>query len=216
MPRSRHHRQTAYGPEPAERGFTIVEVMMASVILVVGFMGMISAMTATSGMMDHARRQTVAKQMLNREIDALRFASWSTISGLPTASTTMSINTSFWPTWSSTATYSANHVVSYNGASYRCILAHSNQTPTNTTYWTSVTTGATSDIVNIHGASYTLTRSLVSPDPVTNIRCVNYTVTWVATTSRRDSSGNPLTFTYSRTASAWYGKYGLNLSYQRS
>jgi len=106
-------------------------------------------------------------------------------------------------------------VVAYAGAYYRCILAHSGQTPTNTTYWSVTTSAATTDIVVNYGATYTLTRTL-SSNPVTNIREVNFTVTWVVKTSRRDSSNSPLSFTYSRTNSAWFGKYGLNLSYQRS
>lgn len=196
--------------------------MMASVILVVGFMGMISAMTATSGMMDHARRQSVANQILNHEIEDLRFLTWDVsgstndIVGVSTTSAAVAIDREFWPTWNGTASYAANHVVSYNGAWYRCILANSNQTPPNATYWTSVTAGATTDIVKIQDAVYTLTRVATTPDPATDIREIKFTVTWVVTTGRRNTSGDLLTFTYSRTGSAWYGKYGLNLSYQRS
>jgi len=141
---------------------------MAAVILVIGFIGMIEAVTISSGMMDHARRQTLAAQIINHEIAKLRFADWATISALPTASTAVTIDSQF-----TTA------------------LAAS-------------------------GATFTLARTVTSPDPVTNIRQVNFTVTWVVTTSRLDSFGNRLTFTYRRTNSAWYGKYGLNLSYQRS
>lgn len=207
MSRSRHHRQT---------GFTIVEVMMASVILVAGFIGLIEAVAVSSAMMEHARRQTVANQILNHEIDDLRLASWTTINALPTASTAIAIDPQFWPSWNSTSTYVANNVVSYNGASYRCILAHSGQSPPNATYWTAVTAGATSDIISIYGGTYTLSRTVTNPNPITNIREVNFTVTWVVRTGRRDASNNPLSFTYSRSNSAWFGKYGLNLSYQRS
>jgi len=195
---------------------------MAATILVVGFIGMIEAVTITSGMMDHARRQTYASQLLNHELEDLRFAPWATtgsvtgISNLtPTTSTAIAIDPVFWPNWSSGANYVANSVVAYNGAWYRCILANSGQTPPNATYWTSVTAGATTDIVSFSGATYTLARTITSPDPVTNIREITFTVTWVVTTSRRDSLGAPLTFTYRRSNSAWYGKYGLNLSYQR-
>ncbi|MDI1320978.1 MAG: hypothetical protein PSW75_12405 [bacterium] len=197
-------------------GFTLVEVMMASVILVAGFIGMIEAVTVSSGMMDHARRQTLADQIVNHEIGKLRFASWTTISALPTASTSVAIDTPFWPVWSSAATYAVNRVVSYGGANYRCILAHTGQTPPNATYWTATTTAVTTDTVVTQGATFSLTRTVTSPDPVTNIREVNFTVTWVVATSRRDAGGSQLTFTYTRSSSAWYGKYGLNLSYQRS
>jgi hypothetical protein len=194
---------------------------MASTILVVGFIGLIEAITVASTMMDHARRQTFATQILNHEIEDLRMQSWDVsgssndIVGLPTASTAMAIDPQLWPAWSGSASYVADSVVAYNGAWYRCILAHASQTPPNATYWTSVTTAATTDIVTFSGANYSLGRTVTSPDPVTNIREVNFTVTWVVTTSRRDGSNNPLTFTYTRNNSAWFGKYGLNLSYQR-
>lgn len=211
MPRSRHHRQT---------GFTIVEVMMASIILVIGFVGMVEAVAISARQMDAARRQTLATQIINHEIGKLRFAVWTNgstgINDLPTASTAVAIDTTFWPAWNSATTYTANRVVNYNGANYRCILAHSNQLPTNTTYWTATTTAATTDIVFTQGAAYTLARNVTSSNPVTNIREVNFTVTWVVRTSRVDSGGSPLTFTFTRRNSAWFGKYGLNLGSQRS
>jgi prepilin-type N-terminal cleavage/methylation domain-containing protein len=79
MPRSRLQRQTANGPEPAERGFTIVEVMMASVILVVGFMGMISAITVGSEMLATSRRANLANQIMQHEFEKLRLKTWSEI-----------------------------------------------------------------------------------------------------------------------------------------
>jgi Tfp pilus assembly protein PilV len=203
-------------------GFTIVEVMMASVILVVGFVGMIEAVTISAKLMDAARRQTLATQIINHEIEKLRFAPWVTtnsitgISNLPTASTAVAIDTAFWPAWNSATPYVANRVVSYNGAFYRCVSAHTGQTPPNATYWTATTAAATSDIIFTQGATYTLARTVTSPNPVTDIREVNFTLTWVVNTSRVDAGGTPLTFTFTRANSAWFGKYGLNLSYQRS
>ena len=141
---------------------------MAATILVVGFIGMIEAMTLGARMMDSARRQTLADQIISHEIEKLRFASWSTISGLPTASTSITIDSQF------TAAMAAT------------------------------------------GATYTLSRTLTSPDPATNLREVNFTVTWVVKTSRHDLGGAMLSFTYTRSNSAYFGKYGLNLTYQRS
>ena len=193
---------------------------MASVILVVGFVGMIEGVTISAKLMDAARRQTLASQIINHEIEKLRFAVWTNgstgINDLPTASTTVAIDTAFWPAWNSATPYAANRVVSYNGASYRCVLAHTNQVPPNATYWTATTTALTSDIIFRQGATFTLARRVTSSDPVPNIREINFTVTWVVTTSRVDSGGSPLTFTFTRTNSAWFGKYGLNFSYQRS
>ena len=204
---SRHSRTSA---------FTIVEVMMAATILVVAFIGLVEAVKIASDMMDHARRQTLANQIINHEIEKLRFADWTTINALPMASTAVPIDRQFWPTWSSVTTYSVNSVVAYNGAWYRCTSAHSNHVPPNATYWTSVTSGLTTDIVTTSGANYTLARTVTNPNPITNIREVNFTVTWVVSTSRRDALNHLLTFTYILSNSAWFGKYGLNLTYQRS
>jgi Tfp pilus assembly protein PilV len=82
MPCFRHQSQTANGPQRDGRGFTIVEVMMASVILVVGFIGMISAITIGSEMLATARRQTIAAQILDHEIGKLRLSTWTSISAL--------------------------------------------------------------------------------------------------------------------------------------
>lgn len=54
--------------------------MMASVILVVGFMGMIQAITIGSEMMATARRQTIANQIMTHEIEKLRLKDWTYIS----------------------------------------------------------------------------------------------------------------------------------------
>ena len=150
--------------------------MMAALILVVGFIGLIEAVTLSSTAMDHARRQTLASQIINHEIEELRFASWTTISNLPTTSTVVTIDSQF--------------------DQARLALGDDKSA------------GA---IVRFSAA-----RTVTSPNPVTNIREVNFTVTWVVTTSRRTSGGTRLTFTYSRSSSAWYGKDGLNLTYQQS
>ena len=71
----------------SQAGFTLIEVGMAALILVVGFIGMIRAMTFTAGLMDHARRQTIAAQILTHEIEQLRLENWATITALPTATT---------------------------------------------------------------------------------------------------------------------------------
>jgi hypothetical protein len=212
----------------------MVEVMMATVITMVGFIGMMEAVTIAATTMDHARRQTFATQVLSHEVNDLYFSTWTTISGLSTSSTAVRIDPQFWPNWSATATYSLNRVVAHGGAFYRCVLAHGNQTPPNSTYWTAVTSAGASDVVVYSGATYTMARTLTSPDPVTNIREVNFTLTWTVVTGRIASGvtqGNRTVAigaddyatnlrradsTHTRVMSAWYGKYGLPLSYPQS
>jgi len=194
-------------------GFTIVEVMMASVILVVGFIGMIEAVGLGSNMMDAARRQTLAAQILTHEIEQLRFQSWTAINALPTSATSLGA------AWAAGTSYVVGDTVTYSGAWYRCIQAGAGQTPAiGSAYW-KVDTPTYSNSVSASGvalgATYTLQRT--AADLVNgSLREVTFTVTWVVTTNRLQADGTLLTFTYTRTKSAYYGKYGLGLSYQRS
>jgi Tfp pilus assembly protein PilV len=150
----------------------LVEVMMAATILVVGFMGLIETMAVSSGMMDSARRQTLAAQILSNEIEKLRFKTWPQIQTLTPPTT---IDPQFAPAIAASgATYSLSSSVSF--------------VDPNTNTYTGTDTG---------------------------LREVTLTVTWVVPTSRSDA-GAPLSFTYSRTSSAYFGKYGLNLTAQRS
>jgi len=98
MPRFRPQHQTANGPELAERGrqvlslskgFTIVEVMMAAVILVVGFISMISALTVGSELLATAQRQTIAAQILQHEMEKLRLKDWADLSDDPNEGSTL-------------------------------------------------------------------------------------------------------------------------------
>jgi hypothetical protein len=158
--------------------FTVVEVMMATLILMVGFIGLIEAVTVTSNTMDHARRQTLAVEIINHEIEKLYLASggWTAISALPTVSTAITIDSQF--------------------DQARLALGDDKSA------------GAV--------VRFSLVRTVTSPDPFTNIREVNFTVTWVVTTSRLDAAGNRVAFTHTRANSAWYGKNGLHLSYRQS
>jgi Tfp pilus assembly protein PilV len=170
-------------------GFTIVEVMMASVILVVGFVGMIQGITIGSEMLATARRQTLAAQIINHETEKLRLTNWSTVSALTATSTTLTIDSQF------------------DTAITACGL--------------------------VKGTTITLTRTTanIQPDGAnTDLKEVTFTVTWnksgtnTAATAATGSWLNQLSFaspspiarTYTRTATAYFGKYGLNLAYQRS
>lgn len=235
-----------------QSGFTIVEVMMASVILVVGFIGMIEALAITSTQIDSARRQTLANQILNHELEQLRLESWTTLSNLLTTGTWASGTayavgdivtyqggsfictaahtnnipgqTNSWAaymTWNSSTAYKRSNLVSYNNTWYRCIADHSGQTPPNATYWTTyngplptVDTSGDNNAATNFGTTFTLTRT-VTDVVAGSLREVTFTVT-MTVNSNRAISGTRQTFTYTRVNSAYYGKNGLNLSYQRS
>jgi hypothetical protein len=180
---------------------------------------MIEAVGIGSNMMDNARRQTLAAQILAHEIEQLRFQSWAAISALPTSSTTLDA------AYNASTSYAIGDTATYNGAWYRCTKIGSGQTPSaGSAYWkvdtpTYANSLSTSGVAL--GATYTLTRSVanVSYDytgttPI--LREVTFTVTWMVKTSRLNSDGTLFTLTYTRISSAYYGQYGLNLTYQRS
>lgn len=139
---------------------------MASVILVVGFMGMIQAITLGSEMLATARRQTLASQILEHEIGKLRLTSWSGISGL----------------------------ADYNETDYTALL------PDDTRFDTTIAAS---------GVTFKLARDVTSV--TTDLVEVTFTLTWTAI----PSSGTAAR-TYTRKATAFFGKYGLNNSIQRS
>lgn len=68
-------------------GFSIIEVMMASAVLLVGFIGVIQALTIGSESLDTVRKQGVAGQIIAGEIEKLRGSPWSTIADLPDTAT---------------------------------------------------------------------------------------------------------------------------------
>lgn len=154
---------------------------MASVILVVGFMGMIQAVTLGSEMMATARRQTLAAQILDHEIGKLRLTAWASLPAAGTASVTVD-------------SY-------FNNALAAC--------------------GLTSTDVSL-----SRTTTAISTD----LKEVTFTFTWTksgsnaAATTPSGSWLDKLSFyrptsasrTYTRKVTAFFGKYGLNNSIQRS
>jgi Tfp pilus assembly protein PilV len=80
----RHRRREA---------FTIVEVMMAAVVMLAGIVGMIQVIVSGSEMLDVSRKQTVAAQIIRSEIEKLHLSSWAAINSLP-SSASVTINPS--------------------------------------------------------------------------------------------------------------------------
>jgi Tfp pilus assembly protein PilV len=74
-------------------GFSVIEVMMATTILLVGFVGVIQAITIGSESVDTARKQYLAHQVITAEIEKLRGSAWTTLANLP-ASATITISPS--------------------------------------------------------------------------------------------------------------------------
>lgn len=186
---------------------------MAAVILTVGFLALIQGTTLSAALMEQARRQTLAAQILQNEIETLRLADWkTTVSALPTAPTAVGAS------WNGGSNYLPGDLVTNAGNWYRCILTNSGQTTSNTTYWKLDAPSYSNSLSTTgfaYGANYSITRTVT--DVVTgSMREATFTVTWLVNSNRRDENGDPVIFPYTRTSSAYFGKYGLNLTYTRS
>ena len=62
------------------KAFTIVEVMMAAVVMLAGVVGMMQVIVSGSEMIDISRKQTVATQIIHGEIDRIRLSNYSQLS----------------------------------------------------------------------------------------------------------------------------------------
>lgn len=77
---------TAHRPA-ARRAFTLVEVMVASLVLVFGIVSAISALQSGVKAMDRSRKLTLATQLLQTEMERLRLKSWTQLDALAGTST---------------------------------------------------------------------------------------------------------------------------------
>jgi hypothetical protein len=134
-------------------------------------------------------------------------------------------------TYSAANTYFRGDLVYYstNGQWYRYIYSTSaaGVVPTNTTYW-SVYSGAVASTGKGDNVSFTITRTV--SDVTTDLREVAFVVSWTkagTTTSATTATGSwlsqlsfsrnsPISRTYTRSATGYFGRYGLSASIQRS
>jgi len=159
---------------------------MASVILVVGFMGMIQAVTIGSEMLATARRQTLAAQILNHEMEKLRLEDWATISA-PLANITATNYTALTPDDTQFDNAIATAGVTFN-------LTRTVTNPTTDLYEVTLT------------VTWTKNGTLTAASTTTG--------SWLQQIAfRRDT---PIARTYTRSCTTWFTKYGLNHAIQRS
>jgi Tfp pilus assembly protein PilV len=221
MPRSRPHcrpdirpwaselaRASGLRPEPPAtrcslpatlKAFTIVEVMMAAVILVVGFMGMIQAITIGSEMLATARRQNIAAQIIAHETEKLRLLPWDVTTGAPNelcindlaaGPTTIAIDSRF------TSSIAATGLTEGTSASALPYIQLQRSVATITT--------------DLREVTFTVTWRKSGTSAAANTA----TGTWLEILSLSGSA--PIDRTYTRSSTAYFGKYGLNLNAQRS
>jgi Tfp pilus assembly protein PilV len=77
-----HHPPTPPPPRRAKRGFTILEVAMATAVMSLGIATSIIAMQQGFKFLDVARGTTLASQILQSDIERLRMMSWEGITDM--------------------------------------------------------------------------------------------------------------------------------------
>lgn len=160
---------------------------MATAILLVGFIGLMQAVTIGSESLDAARRTQVAHQVVAAELEKLRGGAWSVIANLPPSASL---------TVSSTSTLSGD---------LTCFALSG---------FTDITTA--DDNVTLaslaKGLKVELAREYLRPSGATAATAtfvkLTYTVTWQST------AGGRRLHTY--IAESFLGANGLHLSYQQS
>ncbi len=69
------HPRGAQSNRP-NQAFTLAEVMMATVVLLIAIVGLFEAVTIGAGMLNMSRKQAVALQIIRAEIDSVHLTSW--------------------------------------------------------------------------------------------------------------------------------------------
>ena len=72
---------------PRAEAFTLVEVMVAAGVMVLSIVGMIQVIVSGSEMLDVARKQTIAMQIIHGQLDHIRLSNWTQVSALATPRT---------------------------------------------------------------------------------------------------------------------------------
>ncbi len=70
-----------------QKAFTLIEVLMAATVLVVSFTAVIQGVMMGADMIDTARKQLIAEQIIENEISGLRLDTWNAITSLANGTT---------------------------------------------------------------------------------------------------------------------------------
>jgi len=154
----------------SQKAFTLIEVLMAATVLVVSFTAVIQAVTVGADMIDTARKQQIAQQIIENEISGLRLDRWSTITSL--------VNSTMY----TTAVNTTGTAVSGDTTQFKL----GNNAP-----------------LMLQAKGFTITE--IANDVRTDFRTITYKVNWTGSGGRA----------HTRTGVAYFGKNGLQLSYQK-
>jgi hypothetical protein len=183
----------------SESAFTLADVMMGSVILVVGFIAVVHAVSLGTVMLDTARKTQVAQQIIDAELENLRGNDWTYLSStLPTSPTYVSVTVNADGTDTSdnnggNGLSDRNYFILTNNASLLALAKNFT---------------VRLDAYNVTGRA--------------NIRRVVVTVTWVTnTTSQTQTSSfdvrtSAVSQSHTCSGELYLAKNGLHLSFQKS
>jgi uncharacterized protein (TIGR02598 family) len=71
----------------SSEGFTLIEVVLAAMVLLAGLVGVIQVISSGVEMLDVSRKQAIAMRIIQSEIDKLRLNNWTKITSLPLSPT---------------------------------------------------------------------------------------------------------------------------------
>jgi Tfp pilus assembly protein PilV len=77
------------------RGVTIVEVAMAAMLMALVLATSVTTLQRAFISLQNARDLNIASQVLQSEMEKMRLADWGTVNALPSAETTISLDTAF-------------------------------------------------------------------------------------------------------------------------
>ncbi len=93
---SRRTRRVTIGPRKRpQKGFTILEVMLAATVMVFAISTSILTLRSAFLAIDTARNVTLAGQIMMTEMEKMRLADWSMVSSYPATSTTLLVDPNF-------------------------------------------------------------------------------------------------------------------------
>jgi len=173
--------------------FTLAEVMMATVVVLVAVVGLIQAVTIGSEMLDVAKKQTVAMLLIRNEIDNVHLRDWTTVSAMPT-SATITVNRA------GTGITSCSPAATAQTAFALTNYTHSYAAP----YVAG--SGSYDDNTTLMGQARSFSLTVAVTTVKANLLQITYSVSWTAGNQRK---------TYTRSGTTYYGKNGLNLYYRR-
>lgn len=88
LPVKLHRRvQSRNSTRPKRSAFTLVEVTVAAGVMALALVGMIQVVVSGSEMLDVARKQTIAMQIIHGQIDQIRLLTWTQVGTLGTTDT---------------------------------------------------------------------------------------------------------------------------------